>query len=444
MLRRRVHPVIPPPPTLSNRLAGWFCVLIVGITGVYRASAIQPQSAQAPPELNQTQTPEPTPEELQASLESDLDRLVRRLYLASADESRIETLVSLLSDPSLPVVRSALDLALREQAGGRRLDDSLVEAVLDLLGHADASIRARSAGLADLIATPKAGEKILGQLRNETDPAVAEVLLRAAARWPESLDPQWVLKWARPDAPMPAGQARTLAELYRVGKLDDLGSIRDVLASIRLVRDSELSLPMCRLMAQVGDAPEHARLSAMLAATDAGVRRRAAYALAEVPGLSSIVLRAALEDDALTEPAVLATRSLPPESALHTLLMLPVSQNKAASDQIRVLSARLPVATVVAMFDPSLAATRRIDLLESLQLRHVESKTRGRGLVLLAEALAQREDAGAASDAAALAETMLAGDAAWTERAKQIREVDEVSESETPAAEPAAAPTDPP
>ncbi len=358
------------------------------------------------------------------SLEADLDRMVRRLYLASEENQRFETLASLLADDSAVVVRSALDLALREQTGGSRLNESIIEAVLGLLSHPDAGIRSRSAALADLVATPRAGNAILLRLTDETDPAVAEVLLRAGARWPEQLDPQAVLRWVRPDGAMTPGQARALAELNRSGRLTDESAIRDVLTSLSLVTDSALTQPMCRLLAHLGGPREHARLSSLLGSPDSAVLRRAAMAMAEVPQLAGVVIRAAMSDPQLVEAAASATKDMPPREALTTLLMLPEAKPDAASKPIRAFADRMPIATLISMTDARWSPSRRIDLLSSARTRRIESALRGQALVMLAEALVERGDPEQAADAAALAGTMLADSAPWKERAARLATVD--------------------
>ncbi len=398
----------------SRRFAKGKLWLLIGL--LTSGSLVVP-STRAQQPVNQQ---EPTA----GSLEADLDRMVRRLYLASAEDQRVETLVSLLSDGSAVVVRSALDLALREQAGGSRLDERIIEAVLGLLSHADAGIRSRAAALADLIATPQAGNAILAQLRDEPDPAVAEVLLRAGARWPDQLDPQAVLRWVRPDAPISTGQARALAELKRSGRLTDDAANRDVLASLALVPDLALTQPMCRLLASLGGSREHARLSALLSSGDTTIRRRAATALAEVPQLSGIVIRAAMSDPHLVEAAASATKDMPPREALTTLLMLPEATPDAASKPIRAIADRLPIATLVSMADARWSPSRGVDLLWSVRTRRVENALRGQALVMLAEALAERGDTEQAADAAALAGTMLGDSEPWRERAALLAAVD--------------------
>lgn len=354
-------------------------------------------------------------------LASDVDRLVRRLYLATPEDGRMGVLASLLGDPSAAVVKAALDLASREQAAGVRLHDDTVAAVLLLLTHADPGVRLKAASVVDLLADPRAREPLSWALAAEQNEAVAQILLRIAARWPDALERTSIIRWLNPEQPMGSGLGRALVELDLIGRLHHHEDRQPILDSIGLVPDADLSLSMCRLLARLGDEPQHQRLLLLLTHPDAGLRRRAATALAEQGGYDQHILNAGRRDPALYDTVAQIAQRMPAEQGLRILLHWPSDDSPAALDRISGIADRLPITTLLRLHDPALSPARRVAMLDGIPGRTVPTASRAQGLVLLGSALLELSQFARAADVIELAEPLIDTSSPWHERAQSIR-----------------------
>lgn len=357
-----------------------------------------------------------------AELEADLGRMVRRLYLVASEEARPEMLVSLLTDQSTAVVTSALDLVSRELAGGQRQSDKVASAVFALLSHPLPAVRTRAATVTDLLANPLARDPLTAALEVETLPEVAEILLRAAARWPDSLTSEPVLHWVSADRPMTPGLARALYELLLLERYDPAAVRTPMLDSIRRASDSDLTLSMCRLLVRLGSKTDHDRLLKLMLSGEPAARSRAATALAEDRAFRDQVLQAAKLDAFLFDAGAAAAASLPAEDALLVLLSLPSDDTPATLDHIRRAAARLPIATLLRAHNRELSAARRVAMLTPLRDRTVRSDLRGQGLIFLAEAMVEQGQFNRAMETSDLAASMVDSESLWADRAMQAKQ----------------------
>ncbi|MEM9066044.1 MAG: hypothetical protein AAGB51_11195 [Planctomycetota bacterium] len=157
----------------------------------------------------------------------------RRLFVASEPARRPELLAELLASP-LPRVRTlGLDLASRELAEARPIGDGAAAIAIRSLDAADPAIRVRFASLLDASGRDDAIAALRTRLEVETEPTVADAVLRAAARRPDASTAGPSLIWfERADVTLPAAAVSVLAH-GRAGLLGeaDLERVRATLAT---------------------------------------------------------------------------------------------------------------------------------------------------------------------------------------------------------------------
>ncbi len=350
----------------------------------------------------------------------DLDRMVRRLYLATAEEDRPDLIASLLEDPSPYVVRSALDLALRQQTGGRSLGPEAAATVLRLLQHPSNDIRSAAARWADLDASELAADAVFDALAAEQDPAVAQVLLTVASRWPDRLSAPQIIRWIDPAAPMHPAAARALAEMLTGSNDLEPAEASTVLRSLRMTEDAALTPAMCRLMVRIGEPRDEGRLRSMATHSDPVVRRRAAMAMATSRFWRDFILERVNQDSELTEAAAVAAMSLPPQEAVAALLALPALEPDAALAPLADLSARLPTALIVRLAGSAADPSRKIAMLANIEARQTTSLAQAEALVLLAEARMRADQRPAAVRAAQKAVELINA-RSWAQNSPEAR-----------------------
>src|SRR5690606_11206205 len=98
-------------------------------------------------------------------------------------------------------------------------DAGVLNAVVGLLRHPRADVRARAASMVNQLAPPDAGPAVAAALHNETDPEAAAALLSAADRWPSEAIRAPAIRWLEAGGVAREPAVEALLALHRQGLL---------------------------------------------------------------------------------------------------------------------------------------------------------------------------------------------------------------------------------
>ncbi len=240
------------------------------------------------------------------STERRLVAIARRLWVRTPEEERTPTLDEFLSSSIEPLRALAIELIREQIASGRPIAESTIAIVLDQLDSPQARVRADAAILVAQAAPQSAGARVLRALQRETDARVAEQLLMAIARWPspEAVEP--TLRWLAGGGRVSLAAAEAAAVLQREGLLAGDEQIARLLGTLRALDDAAINGGACRLLVELGDAQDLARVIGFLSCERASLRLAAAQALVSSPSAVDALLEAAHRDQNLAPPAMRA------------------------------------------------------------------------------------------------------------------------------------------
>ncbi len=338
------------------------------------------------------------------SAETQLVQTNRRLHLALPQEQRSALLASLLGDPIPRLRQLGFDLVDRELASSVQLDESVGLAAVGLIEDEDPRVRRRAALLVVRLAPESGAQAITDRLRRESEPSVAEALLRGVTRWPSKGCESQVVRWSQAQGLTRDAALDTAWSLHRAGMFADEHATGDLLEELRLREIASLSASAMRLLSALGSPSDRARLAALLDAGDAATRRRAAEALVADPDSADAIIAAARSDTGLYDLAA-RTIGLHRREArgLQELIALPPPSPESGAEAINALGASLSTRELIEGAEPIKDPALRERLLARL-LVAPQSPDRGRALVVLSETrleLGRPDEALAALDAIA-------------------------------------------
>ncbi len=246
-------------------------------------------------------------------------RLVDALRLGylglDSQAERSKRLVELFRDPQPEVRLLGLTLAQQEIANARKLDPSVGEAAAALLLDPSVAIRKRAAEVVSIVVPADQMTTIIDALRRETDPAIAAVLLKTAARWPaENLAPILV-NWLEAGPPAAAPACDSLDAVEQRGWLSDPALRQRTLAALRVwrLRDAgHLPASALRLLFTMGDGDDREKVLQLLRSEQPEQRWAAATAVSQVPEALGPLLEAASTDADLFPLAAKAVAAFRP------------------------------------------------------------------------------------------------------------------------------------
>ncbi|MCC6661094.1 MAG: hypothetical protein IT437_09440 [Phycisphaerales bacterium] len=330
----------------------------------------------------------------QARAGSRLTDAFRRLYLVvsgSTTEDRPALLVSLLLDDRDELRSLGFELVTRELSAGGAVDPTVGAAVIRLLGHGSATVRAQAAALVSQMAPAGAGEAVAAALSAEKDPVAAAALLTAAARWPTPHLSGPAIRWATNGPETRAGAVQLLLALARA-EMVTADEVAPVCRLLMATDPLELTPPELRLLAAMGGQGGREHVAAALKGAGPGRRLAAAEALCEQPGFGTAVLDAAATDPALFDAAARAVASQRMgEDGLRRLLHSPAPTPAARNSGVAMAAEMAPL-PVVAHLAADLAAPADRELLLGYLMEPrigpslEDPSIVGRGLLLLAQA----------------------------------------------------------
>ncbi|MEM7621775.1 MAG: hypothetical protein AAF235_01065 [Planctomycetota bacterium] len=281
------------------------------------------------------------------ALRSRLREVFRRLYLGSSDERRPAILVELMSDAEWPLRELGFELAQRELSAGNRLGPSVVEASLDRLSSPDARTRGLAALLVSRLAPPAAGDRVGAALIAETDTTAAAALLRAAARWPESVSADAVVRWMTPGSSTFGAATEAMWLVYAPEGV--AGPWRDaVLIRLRAASDAELGADGMRLLVSLGSERDRRRIEGLLVSKSPAIRQATAAAATLSADTAQALITAAVNDESLFDPAIRAiVRHHATAETLAAATRLPAASEAVRLAGLRRLSDEAPLLSVV-------------------------------------------------------------------------------------------------
>lgn len=250
-------------------------------------------------------------------LTRERDRAIERLlaelrhgYLAvQSSPDRSTMLADLLKDPQTEVRTLGLELATQELANARRLEPVVGMAAGRLLSDSSANVRRDAAALVAILAPADESARVLEALRGESDPEVAALLLRAAARWPDPALVPLALPWLESDSVSIPSACEVIDAVRSTWPQAVWQAAPRILAVLREVMprsSSELTgevdqIPAAaaRLLFVLGDDSDREHLTSHLAGEDPAARLAIASALATLPEAVDVVVAAAQTDPRL-------------------------------------------------------------------------------------------------------------------------------------------------
>lgn len=226
----------------------------------------------------------------------------RRLYVATLAAQRPALLAAMLRDDVGEVRALGFELVERELVSAATPGDEVITAIVDLLRHPTAPVRAEAAGLLGRIAPEGAGTAVAAALTVEQDPAAAAALLTAASRWPSTDLRAPVLRWLEngPGTRPVAAEAALAMQRASIWTDDDLVRI---LGAMRRVATTDLTPAGCRLSASIGTDDDRQSLAELLLMGTSAQRAAVADALTGRREHVDAVLAAADRDPALIPTA---------------------------------------------------------------------------------------------------------------------------------------------
>ena len=274
----------------------------------------------------------------------------RRLYLVvsgSSSEDRPKLLVGLLQDDRDELRALGFELVAREVSSGSAVDPAVGAAVIRLLGHGSAAVRAQAATLVSQMAPAGAGEAVAAALEDEADPVAAAGLLAAAARWPVAGMRDAAVRWAVNGEETRPGAVQLLLSMARAGLIadGDLGRVCDALVATNA---TELTPPEIKLLAAVGGSAGRRHVVGALKATAPTRRLAAAEALCAHAGFTDQILDTAASDPALFDAAARAVATHRADAGgLRALLALPSPSPAARAAGVSTAAESAPLPQVI-------------------------------------------------------------------------------------------------
>lgn len=303
-----------------------------------------------------------------AGLSSELRETLRRLFLATPAEQRSAFLAGLLLDDRAIIRDVGFELIARELSASGRVNGPVGEAVVRLLTHQEAPVRARAATLVRQLAPPGAEDPVATALLKERDPVAAAELLLAAARWGQPRVVEPVLAWAESSTPARDQAIEASLALWRAGVLqgDDLGR---VLRVARSRSDGDLTPAAVALLCLAGEAGDRDRCAVLLRGEPGPLRQAAARSLVwDAPYLDG-VLGAAAGDPSLFEVAARGALLHEPTDAMYLrVAALPAPTPEAGRTALLRLARALPATDLLRVVGATTDPTMQESLLELLTI----------------------------------------------------------------------------
>lgn len=231
--------------------------------------------------------------------------LLGRIHAATPVEQRSALLASMLRDELVEVRTQGVELALRALANAQPLDQTVMSAAFDCLGHTSVSVRAGAARLLENLAPEEGHPRLLEALMAERDARVAAPLLRILAKKPTVGYAQDALRWLEQPGVSRDAAAEALLALHRAGTLPEEARSRAI-STIRAIEPERLTVGAVRLFGAIGDAGDAPTMEELLRTGDRAVRLVAAEVVANYPRGVDPLLRAAGSDPELLDAAVRA------------------------------------------------------------------------------------------------------------------------------------------
>ena len=304
------------------------------------------QPIDSPPDLPQTETEpvsqdEPAVELPEPNVE-EIVRLYRRLHVEMDQSARSQLIVELLSDSRERVRLLGFDLASRDLSAGATLSDEAANAIVSLLSDPLPSVRNGSAHLITRLALPDAMTLLTEALSSESDPVVAESLLRGVERWPSPQAGEDVLMWYQSSGSVrdaAANAAWGLAELDLWIDESDAAVLQSVYRSIP---DADLTDADLRLIAVTGTNSDINRLITLARDPNNPTQLHAANALVFTPrGVEPLIDLASTNPDFSPAAAAgIVNHRLNPEG-IHRLAALNWTDDQARIEALVNACAKL-------------------------------------------------------------------------------------------------------
>lgn len=284
---------------------------------------------------------------------ADRDRLrsrllsrLRELALRLTPEERDPFLAPLLSDEDSPVRRFAGEM-VRQIASERAVGPLVERAVVETLASQHPSIRAEGALLVNLLAPEGAGEAVARALAVEADPAAAEALLQAGARWPGAIGSEPVLRWLAPPGRVRLAAADCVWAMHGVGLFEEQDRTR-ALSLVRRIPDDEINPSAARILFTFGEGTDRTRLGALLVHPRTATRSAAAGALAASAEYVETLVATASTDPQLAPIALnAAIRHLAPPEAMRQALRLGDMTNGPIRQAVGEIAGGVPTGELV-------------------------------------------------------------------------------------------------
>jgi len=327
--------------------------------------------------------------------EQDVEEIVhlyRRLHVELEPSARSQLIVELLSDSRERVRLLGFDLASRDLSAGTTLSDEAANAAVSLLSDPLPSVRNGSAHLITRLALPDAMTLLTEALGAESDPTVAESLLRGIERWPSPQARDDVLRWYQSSGSVrdaAANAAWGLADLNLWADEKDASVLQSIYRSIP---DVDLTDADLKLIAVTGTNSDIDRIISLARDPENPNRLTAANALIFTPrGVDPLIdLASSNPDFSPSAAAGIENHRLNPEG-IHRLAALKWTDDQARIDSLvnacaRLDNNQLSDAIRLARTDHSISDELSIRLLSPLIAGpQVLSPRTAPGVILLAE-----------------------------------------------------------
>ncbi|MEQ8315862.1 MAG: hypothetical protein RIE77_08290 [Phycisphaerales bacterium] len=227
----------------------------------------------------------------------------RRLYAALPATNRPAALARMLQDAEPAIRLAATDILLRELERGVMPSSEVSTAVVALLDDPQASIRQAAAVLVDRIVPEGSAVRLSVALRQEQDPDVAAVMLRAFRRSPDATAIDAVLRWLEHGEPTRVAAMRAILSLLEAGFQPNESQRGRVLAQLDPQQSASLTPAGVQVLARLGGRPGLEIVRSLLFSARPEIRRAASEALLSSEEFVDDLLVAAEADPALLQRA---------------------------------------------------------------------------------------------------------------------------------------------
>lgn len=288
--------------------------------------------------------PQPAPVE-DPRAESKLDeiiRLYRRLHVELEPEGRNALIVELLNDERERLKLLGFDLASRDLGSGTTLDQQTAEITIQLLDDPRSEVRLNAVRLLSRLALPDSMQLLGKAIRGESDPRVAEALLRALERWPNAEARDDVLHWYTKDSSIHRAAASAAWALNELGAWNNPEARAAILDHARTLPDSSLSAADTKLIATLGGTEGVQRLLQIARDESSPIRNDVIDALTRTPAGVDPLLELLGSDPTYYVPmsrSLIDHRATP--EGFRTLTALPAPSREVRRDVIEEMGTRL-------------------------------------------------------------------------------------------------------